>query len=113
MVVFIGLVISDDWIRMHNRKLQQQAMRYERASWNSVFCCLNDGMCAASDAASRETKLKDFNMSFEELIHPGLNHTFDIYIVFMFNYFSVGDDVLIDSETFLVTDFVNLKIKPT
>jgi exocyst complex component 7 len=71
MVVFIGLVISDDWIRMHNRKLQQQAMRYERASWNSVFCCLNDdGMCAASDAASRETireKLKDFNMSFQEV----------------------------------------------
>jgi hypothetical protein len=24
----------------------------------------------------------------------------------------VGDDVLIDSETHLVTDFVNLKIKP-
>jgi hypothetical protein len=26
---------------------------------------------------------------------------------------SVGDDVFIDSETLLVTDFVNLKIKPT
>jgi hypothetical protein len=77
---------------MHNRKLQQQAMRYERASWNSVFCCLNDdGMCAASDAASRETKLKDFNMSFqEELIHPGLNHIFDICIVFTSNYFFSG-----------------------
>jgi hypothetical protein len=25
--------------------------------------------------------------------------------------FSVGDDVFVDSETFLVTDFVNLKIK--
>jgi hypothetical protein len=24
----------------------------------------------------------------------------------------VGDDVLVDSETFLITDFVNLKIKP-
>jgi hypothetical protein len=27
--------------------------------------------------------------------------------------FSVRDDVLIDSETLLLTDFVNLKIKPT
>jgi hypothetical protein len=27
--------------------------------------------------------------------------------------FSVGGDVLVDSETLLVTDFVNLKIKPT
>jgi hypothetical protein len=27
--------------------------------------------------------------------------------------FLVGDDVFIDSETFLVTDFVNLKIKST
>jgi hypothetical protein len=26
---------------------------------------------------------------------------------------SVGDDVLIDSDALLVTDFVNLKIKPT
>jgi hypothetical protein len=26
---------------------------------------------------------------------------------------SVGDDVPIDNETFLMTDFVNLKIKPT
>jgi hypothetical protein len=26
--------------------------------------------------------------------------------------FSVGDDVPVDSETLLVTDFVNLKIKP-
>jgi hypothetical protein len=27
--------------------------------------------------------------------------------------FLVGDDVPVDSETLLVTDFVNLKIKPT
>jgi hypothetical protein len=27
--------------------------------------------------------------------------------------FLVGDDVFVDSETLLVTDFVNLKIKPT
>jgi hypothetical protein len=30
----------------------------------------------------------------------------------MINYFSVGGDVSIDSETLLMTDFVNLKIKP-
>jgi hypothetical protein len=27
--------------------------------------------------------------------------------------FSVGDDAPIDNESFLVTDFVNIKIKPT
>jgi hypothetical protein len=27
--------------------------------------------------------------------------------------FSVGDDVAVDNKTFLVTDFINLKIKPT
>jgi hypothetical protein len=27
--------------------------------------------------------------------------------------FSVGDDIPVDSETLLVTDFLNLKIKPT
>jgi hypothetical protein len=32
-------------------------------------------------------------------------------IIFMTNYFLVGDDVFIDNETLLVTDFVNLKIK--
>jgi hypothetical protein len=32
-------------------------------------------------------------------------------VVFMNNYFLVRDDILIDNKTFLVTDFVNLKIK--
>jgi hypothetical protein len=32
-------------------------------------------------------------------------------VLFMANYFSVRDDVIVDSETLLVTDFVNL-IKP-
>jgi hypothetical protein len=31
----------------------------------------------------------------------------------MTNYFLVGGDVPVDSEALLVTDFVNLKIKPT
>jgi hypothetical protein len=32
-------------------------------------------------------------------------------LVFTANHFSVGCDVPVDSETFLVTDFMNLKIK--
>jgi hypothetical protein len=46
-----------------------------------------------------------------ELIHSGLNHIFDMRVVFMANYFLVEGDVLVDNETLLVTDFVNLKIK--
>ncbi|KAK3162023.1 hypothetical protein QOZ80_1BG0084290 [Eleusine coracana subsp. coracana] len=63
--------LGDDWIRVHNRKFQQQAMRYERASWNNVLSCLSDdGLCAAGDTASRKIireKFKNFNMSFEEV----------------------------------------------
>jgi hypothetical protein len=32
-------------------------------------------------------------------------------ITFMVNYFLVRDDVFVDSETLLMTDFINLKIK--
>jgi hypothetical protein len=46
-----------------------------------------------------------------ELIHLDSNSKFDMCIIFMTNYFLVGDDVFIDNETLLVTDFVNLKIK--
>jgi hypothetical protein len=31
----------------------------------------------------------------------------------MVNYFLVEDDVFIDSDAFLMTDFINLKIKST
>jgi hypothetical protein len=34
-------------------------------------------------------------------------------VAFMTNYFFSGGDVPIDNETLLITDFVNLKIKPT
>jgi hypothetical protein len=47
-----------------------------------------------------------------KLTHSDLNLTFDMCIVFITNYFSVGGDVSIDSETLLVINFVNLKIKP-
>lgn len=63
--------LGDDWIRVHNRKFQQHATRYERASWNNVLAYLSDdGLCTAGDAASRKTireKIRNFNMSFEEV----------------------------------------------
>jgi hypothetical protein len=34
-------------------------------------------------------------------------------VAFTINYFLVGGNVPINNETFLMTDFVNLKIKPT
>jgi hypothetical protein len=46
-----------------------------------------------------------------ELTHIGLNLRFDMSIVFMANYSFSGRRRPIDSETLLVTDFVNLKIK--
>jgi hypothetical protein len=45
-----------------------------------------------------------------ELIYLSLNLRFNICVVFMVNYFSVGCDVPVDSEIFLGIDFVNLKI---
>jgi hypothetical protein len=34
-------------------------------------------------------------------------------IIFTTNYFLRTDDVLIDNETLLITDFMNFKIKPS
>jgi hypothetical protein len=48
-----------------------------------------------------------------KLIHTSSNSRFDIVVVFMANYFFMGGDNSVDSESFFVTDFVNLKIKPT
>jgi hypothetical protein len=36
------------------------------------------------------------------------NFKFDMGVTFTTNYFLVGDNVLIDSKTLLITDFVNL-----
>jgi hypothetical protein len=44
-----------------------------------------------------------------KLIYLDLNFKFDMNIVFMVNYFLVGGDVPIDSESLLMTDFVNLR----
>jgi hypothetical protein len=47
-----------------------------------------------------------------ELTHLDLNSRFDMDVVFTVNYFFSGIRRPIESETLLVTDFVNLKIKP-
>jgi hypothetical protein len=46
-----------------------------------------------------------------KLIYSGLNPRFNVDTIFMANYSFSGMRRPIDSETFLVTDFVNLKIK--
>jgi hypothetical protein len=46
-----------------------------------------------------------------KLIHLDLNFKFDMSVIFMTNYFFSEDDVFVDSETLLVIDFVNIKIK--
>jgi hypothetical protein len=47
-----------------------------------------------------------------ELTHPGLNPIFDMSVIFTANYSFSGRRHPIDSETLLMTDFVNLKINP-
>jgi hypothetical protein len=47
-----------------------------------------------------------------ELTQPDLNPKFDMSVTFTVHYFLVGGDVPVDSESLLMTDFVNLKIKP-
>jgi hypothetical protein len=46
-----------------------------------------------------------------KLNYPDLNSIFNMSITFMVNYFLVRDGVFVDSETLLMTDFINLKIK--
>jgi hypothetical protein len=48
-----------------------------------------------------------------KLTHSDLNPKFDMSVVLWLIIFLVEDDVYIDSDTLLVTDFMNLKIKPT
>jgi hypothetical protein len=46
------------------------------------------------------------------LIYLGLNHIFDMIVVFMVNYSFSGRWRPVDNKVLLVIDFVNLKIKP-
>jgi hypothetical protein len=48
-----------------------------------------------------------------ELIHICSNSRFNMGVAFTANYSFSGKRRPVDSKTFLVTDFVNLKIKPT
>jgi hypothetical protein len=48
-----------------------------------------------------------------KLIYSDLNFRFNIYVIFMINYFSVGGNVSVDIKTLLMTNFINLKIKST
>jgi hypothetical protein len=48
----------------------------------------------------------------EPTIHPGSNNRFSMCVVYLrLIIFSVVDDDFIDSDMFLVIDFMNLKIK--
>jgi hypothetical protein len=47
-----------------------------------------------------------------KLTYSGLNYRFDMCVVFITNYFLVGGAVPIESEALLLTDFLNVKIKP-
>jgi hypothetical protein len=47
-----------------------------------------------------------------KLIHSDLNTRFNMSVVFTANYLLMRDDVSIDNDALLMTDFVNLKIKP-
>jgi hypothetical protein len=46
-----------------------------------------------------------------KLIHSNLNSRFDMSVIFTTNYSFNGGDVSVDSETLLMTDFMNFKIK--
>ncbi|XP_068655560.1 exocyst complex component EXO70E2-like [Aristolochia californica] len=68
----LGTLLGDDWIRKHNRTFQQQALSYERASWNFVLSFLKDeGICSPVSSSVSRTVLKErfksFNLAFEEI----------------------------------------------
>jgi hypothetical protein len=51
--------------------------------------------------------------SKQAIIHPSLNLNLTCVLYLRLIILSVGGDVPVDNDTLLVTDFVNLKIKPT
>ncbi|XP_020092358.1 exocyst complex component EXO70A1-like isoform X1 [Ananas comosus] len=64
--------IGDDWIRVHNRKFQQHALSYERASWGPVLSFLREeGILSPNSSMPSRTVLKErfrgFNSAFEEV----------------------------------------------
>lgn len=68
----LRLVYGDEWIRKHNWKFQQHAMKYERASWISILNLLKDegihnpGTNSISKTLLKE-KLRNFYLGFEDV----------------------------------------------
>ncbi|KAJ4959689.1 hypothetical protein NE237_019599 [Protea cynaroides] len=68
----LGALLGDDWIRQHNRKFQQHAMSYERATWSSILSFLkeegifNPGSNSVSKTVLKE-RFRNFNLAFEEV----------------------------------------------
>ncbi|XP_043707218.1 exocyst complex component EXO70E2 [Telopea speciosissima] len=68
----LGALFGDNWIRQHNRKFQQHAMSYERATWSSILSLLKDeGICnPGSNSVSKivlKERFRNFNLAFEEV----------------------------------------------
>ncbi|CAI9758695.1 unnamed protein product [Fraxinus pennsylvanica] len=64
--------LGDEWIRRQNRKFQQQAMSYERATWSSILSLLKDEgiQNPGSNLISRtilKERLHSFYLAFEEV----------------------------------------------
>ncbi|KAE9615732.1 putative exocyst complex component Exo70, cullin repeat-like-containing domain-containing protein [Lupinus albus] len=65
-------IYGDEWIRKHNWTFQQHAMKYERASWNSILNLLKDegihvpGTNSISKGLIKE-RLMSFYLGFEEV----------------------------------------------
>ncbi|PRQ53380.1 putative exocyst complex component Exo70, cullin repeat-like-containing domain-containing protein [Rosa chinensis] len=68
----LRLIFGDDWIRKHNRKFQQHAMSYQRASWSYILSLLkeegiqNPGSNSISKSLLKE-RLRSFYLTFEEI----------------------------------------------
>uniref|UniRef100_A0A5B7AYW5 Exocyst subunit Exo70 family protein n=1 Tax=Davidia involucrata TaxID=16924 RepID=A0A5B7AYW5_DAVIN len=65
-------ILGDEWIRKHNRKFQQHAMNYERATWSSILSFLkeegiyNPGSNSISKTLLKE-RLQSFYLAFEDV----------------------------------------------
>ncbi|XP_004304229.1 PREDICTED: exocyst complex component EXO70B1 [Fragaria vesca subsp. vesca] len=68
----LRLIFEDDWIRKRNRKFQQHAMSYQRASWSYILSLLkeegiqNPGSNSISKSLLKE-RLRSFYLAFEEI----------------------------------------------
>ncbi|CAI8591923.1 unnamed protein product [Vicia faba] len=68
----LRIIFGDEWIRKHNWKFQQHAMKYERASWSSILSLLKDeGIHAPGSNSVSKTllkeKLRSFYLGFEDI----------------------------------------------